>query len=273
MADQSIKCCFLLKGPLHSTEPQAISLVTVREFPRELREQWYEAIVEHDITTSNEGRHNFKSFILDPNGSLEVKYDPADTDTATSSADCVALSAALAALEGNDQMANLDPAEAIGLLHRIQQLGEHIPLPHILALNSFVLAARLHQSSKTAAIVGGIVISSLACATPAILGAVGFSAIGPVAESAAAAWQASMGSVVAGGLFSFLQSAAMGGAAMGVFTGIGTAGAVVAVAAGLASPERVGEVIETVRSFSEGVVNGVAEKVKGFLGWLNERKD
>lgn len=127
--------------------------------------------------------------------------------------------------------------------------------------------------TRTAGMVGGITIFSLACATPAILGAVGFSAIGPVAGSAAAAWQASMGPVVAGSLFPFLQSAAMGGAAMGVFTGIGAAGAAVAIVAGLASSERVGEVVETVRSFSEGVVKAVAEKVQGFFGWLNERRD
>ena len=127
--------------------------------------------------------------------------------------------------------------------------------------------------ARTAAIMGGITVFALACATPAILGAVGFSAIGPVAGSAAAAWQASMGSVVAGTLFAFLQSAAMGGAALGLFTGIGAAGAVVAVAAGVASPERVGEVVKTVRNFMDGVVNEVAQKVKGFFGWWSEKRD
>ena len=121
--------------------------------------------------------------------------------------------------------------------------------------------------TRTAGIVGGITIFALACATPAILGAVGFSAIGPVAGSAAAAWQASMGSVVAGSLFPFLQSAAMGGAAMGVFTGIGAAGAAVAIAAGLASPDRAGEIAEAVRGSCEGVVNNVAERFRGFFGW------
>ena len=121
--------------------------------------------------------------------------------------------------------------------------------------------------TRVAGMVGGITIFSLACATPAILGAVGFSAIGPVAGSAAAAWQASMGSVAAGSLFPFLQSAAMGGAAMGVFTGIGAAGAAVAIAAGLGSPERIGEVLEAVKGSCEGVVNNVAEKLRGFFGW------
>lgn len=43
----------------------------------------------------------------------------------------------------------------------------------------------------------------------------------------AAAWQASMGTVAAGSFFAFLQSAAMGGAAIGLFTGIGTAGGLI----------------------------------------------
>lgn len=43
----------------------------------------------------------------------------------------------------------------------------------------------------------------------------------------AAAWQASMGTVAAGSLFAFLQSAAMGGAAIGLFAGIGTVGGLI----------------------------------------------
>lgn len=127
--------------------------------------------------------------------------------------------------------------------------------------------------NRTAGIGGGITTFSLACATPAILNAVGFSAIGPVAGSLAAAWQASIGSVAAGTLFSFLQGAAMGGAALGVITGFGAAGAAVAVATALVSSERVRKVGKAVRNFAEGVVNGIAEKVKGFFGWLWKRRD
>jgi hypothetical protein len=66
--------------------------------------------------------------------------------------------------------------------------------------------------------------------TVPVLGAVGFSAIGPVAGSAAAGWQASTGLVQAGSFFAWCQSAAMGGAALnGIFacgvTGAGFAGA------------------------------------------------
>lgn len=52
----------------------------------------------------------------------------------------------------------------------------------------------------------------------------GFSALGPVAGSFAAGWQAGIGYVATGSLFAFLQSAAMGGAAIGLFTGIGAVG-------------------------------------------------
>ncbi|KAB8212792.1 hypothetical protein BDV33DRAFT_186137 [Aspergillus novoparasiticus] len=94
--------------------------------------------------------------------------------------------------------------------------------------NSGQTVAREHT---TALVVSG---TGLALATapitgPAILGAVGFSAAGPVAASFAAAWQASIGAVQAGSLFATLQGAAMGGAAAGTFTtasniGIGMVG-------------------------------------------------
>ena len=89
----------------------------------------------------------------------------------------------------------------------------------------------------------GIILFSLACATPAILGAIGFSAVGPVAGSIAAGWQASIGSVVAGSVFAFLQSAAMGGAAVGLFAGFGAVGGLVAVAGVGASVDGVREKI------------------------------
>ena len=93
----------------------------------------------------------------------------------------------------------------------------------------------------------GIALVVLASATLPILG---FSSIGPVAGSIAAGWQASMGSVVAGSLFSFLQSAAMGGAAMGVFAGIGALGGAVVAAAGLASLwGKVGDLVKMIKGF------------------------
>ena len=63
------------------------------------------------------------------------------------------------------------------------------------------------------------------------LGAAGFAATGPVAGSAAAAWQSSIGLVQAGSLFSWCQGAAMGGAAVNGIIACGTAGGTVAMAA------------------------------------------
>ena len=127
---------------------------------------------------------------------------------------------------------------------------------------------------KAAGIFGGITLFALACATPAILGAVGFSAVGPVAGSIAAGWQASVGSVAAGSFFAFLQSAAMGGAAMGVFTGIGALGGVTAIVAVVASSkDTVGELGEKIHgaigagvASSKEIVSGLGEKIKGFWG-------
>lgn len=61
----------------------------------------------------------------------------------------------------------------------------------------------------------GTTVSILSfCAVP-ILGAVGFGAAGPIANTAATAWQSSMGVATTGSLFSWCQSAAMGGVAVG----------------------------------------------------------
>lgn len=84
---------------------------------------------------------------------------------------------------------------------------------------------------QVVAVVGTVV--SLAIVP--ILGAVGFSAVGPVAGTAAAAWQASMGLVEAGSLFAWCQSVAMGGAALGGITAFGIGSAAVAIGAGVAS--------------------------------------
>lgn len=102
----------------------------------------------------------------------------------------------------------------------------------------------------------GIILLALACATPAILGAIGFSAVGPVAGSIAAGWQASLGTVAAGSLFSFLQGAAMGGTAIGLFGGIGAVGALVAVAG-------VGASVDVVREKIFIIGEAIGEKFAG----------
>ncbi|OGM45868.1 hypothetical protein ABOM_006060 [Aspergillus bombycis] len=64
----------------------------------------------------------------------------------------------------------------------------------------------------------GLALAMVPITGPLVLGAVGFSATGPVAASLAAAWQSSIGCIQAGSLFATLQGAAMGGAAAGTFT-------------------------------------------------------
>jgi len=59
---------------------------------------------------------------------------------------------------------------------------------------------------------------------PVMLSAIGFSSIGPVAGSLAAAWQSLIGTVAAGTPFALLQSAAMGGAVAGLSYGVGGVG-------------------------------------------------
>ncbi|MCJ1254776.1 hypothetical protein MMC24_002592 [Lignoscripta atroalba] len=71
----------------------------------------------------------------------------------------------------------------------------------------------------------GLAVTTVALGAPLILGAAGFGALGPVAGSAAVAWQSSMGIVQAGSVFAWCQSAAMGGAAAGGIMAAGAVGA------------------------------------------------
>ena len=83
--------------------------------------------------------------------------------------------------------------------------------------------AKAHPVLTGLQIVGTTVSVLSFFAVPA-LGAIGFTAAGPAAGSAAAAWQGSMGAVKAGSLFSWCQSAAMGGGALGGIQAASVAG-------------------------------------------------
>lgn len=102
--------------------------------------------------------------------------------------------------------------------------------------------------------------------------------MGPVAGSIAAGWQASIGSVVTGSAFAFLQSAAMGGAAIGLFTGIGAVGGLVAVAGVGASVKvvrekmlTVGEVVGEKLADTREVVKNQAVLVGRVIAYGNAR--
>ena len=89
----------------------------------------------------------------------------------------------------------------------------------------------------------GATVSVLSFVAVPVLGAVGFTAAGPAAGSAAAAWQASIGAVKAGSLFSWCQSAAMGGGALGGIQAAGVAGTALT---------RVGKLPELMETFRRG---------------------
>lgn len=97
----------------------------------------------------------------------------------------------------------------------------------------------------------GLLVGAASFSAPLILGAVGFSALGPVAGSAAVAWQSSLGLTQAGSFFALCQSAAMGGAAASGITAVGAVGASVAAGAtlvGFVTKDSVGDMpAETVR--------------------------
>ena len=91
---------------------------------------------------------------------------------------------------------------------------------------------RTHPVSSGIAAVGLGLFGVASLAIPA-LGIAGFSALGPTAGSAAAAWHSSVGIVQAGSLFAWCQSAAMGGAAAGTIVAAQGVGGVVAGSAAL----------------------------------------
>lgn len=85
-----------------------------------------------------------------------------------------------------------------------------------------------------------------------------------------------MGSVAAGSMFAVLQSAAMGGAALGIITGVGAALGGVAVAVGLACSKGgfVEKVVKKVKDFvKKEIIDGLFKKVMGFFGRFFEKKD
>lgn len=92
------------------------------------------------------------------------------------------------------------------------------------------ICAHPFSSGITAVGLGLFGVASLV--NPALFIA-GFSALGPTAGSAAAAWQSSIGIVQAGSLFAWCQGAAMGGAAAGTIAAAQGVGGVVAGSAAL----------------------------------------
>jgi len=163
-------------------------------------------------------------------------------------------------LSGTEMMSDLDTSESVehiqscfvngefpenvwGLPYAVRILGCWCPgfAQDLLAAhgNDEALISRIagyikeHPVLFGLKVAGGIASLASIFALP-ILGAVGFGVAGPVAGSAAAAWQSGIGLVKAGSIFAWCQSAAMGGAAVNGIVATGLAGAGVAGAAGIA---------------------------------------
>jgi hypothetical protein len=110
-------------------------------------------------------------------------------------------------------------------LFLVEAQGTETKCPKILrAAGKYI---KEHPVSFTLQAVGILAVTASVVAVP-VLGAAGFAATGPVAGSAADAWQSSIGLVEAGSLFAWCQSASMGGAALNGIFSFGVAGAGVA---------------------------------------------
>ncbi|KAK2733928.1 hypothetical protein FQN57_001911 [Myotisia sp. PD_48] len=77
----------------------------------------------------------------------------------------------------------------------------------------------------------GVLLASTPIIGPMVLGGFGFTAVGPAAGSSAALWQATIGNVVAGSVFAWCQSAAMGGLAVGFNVASAAGAAILGLAA------------------------------------------
>ncbi|KAM0796134.1 hypothetical protein BDR22DRAFT_825396 [Usnea florida] len=127
--------------------------------------------------------------------------------------------------------------------------------------------ARDHPYLLASQVVGGVAMTASVAALP-VLGLVGFSASGPVMGSAVTAWHSSIGLAQAGSLFSWCQSAAMGGAAMNGIVAAGVTGGGVAMAATgaaavqgqvILTPEEIKKLFLKTYRKEVGVVEGAAK--------------
>jgi len=117
-------------------------------------------------------------------------------------------------------------------------------------------------AGAAAVIGGGVVLAPIAAV--GLLNLIGFSSIGPVAGSAAAAWQATYGgSVAAGSAFALAQSAAMGGIAVAGAGEAIVAGAAVAGGVAALRQKKKDEDEDDDRSVASDDVKDVAEVAGG----------
>ena len=142
--------------------------------------------------------------------------------------------------------------------------------------------AKKHPYLFTLQIIGVTLVLISICLLPVL----GFGAAGPVAGSLAASWQASMGTVAAGSTFAFLQSAAMGGTAAGLFTGMGVTGATAVLGpaalqyaqeisrAAVSTAKNVGEMVGKTSKKVGDVIGDASKKIGGSVSeWMKRKQE
>ena len=129
---------------------------------------------------------------------------------------------------------------------------------------------KIQENPKTTRriVTGAVVAPVAALLAPVALTAVGFGAAGPVAGSLATVWQASIGNVVAGSSFAFLQAAGMGGGAAGVLGWVAAGVGAVAGAAAATATESARD-----EAGVSAVVNNGPDDDEGREGEDDEKKE
>ncbi|TGO48193.1 hypothetical protein BOTNAR_0488g00020 [Botryotinia narcissicola] len=174
-----------------------------------LKLKWAHSIHELFFTDKQtSGRKNVRNFdfVLNDDGSVENHFQdqPASLMTATQYPTRYQLPEVI-----SDRLNTSEVKVARAELFALGRIGSYI---------------KNHPYRFGFQVLGGAVTIASVAAVP-VLGAVGFSAAGPIAGSAAAAWQSSIGLVEAGSIFAWCQGVAMGGAAVGGIIGAGVGGA------------------------------------------------
>ena len=102
----SVKCRFLMRDQLQTSEPQAITVSAIQDMPLELPNEWLQAIIEKghlDEAGQDEARVTFQSNILSLDGKVDIQQDQVNEDTETLGADYQPLTDVIAALRRGDQ--------------------------------------------------------------------------------------------------------------------------------------------------------------------------
>lgn len=111
MPSNNIRCCLLIRDPLQDNgEPQFKCIRAIQEMPDKLQEKWVKAIIEKvglNSAEQHEENVSLQSFVLNPNGTVQMKSDSLNSDTEIYSAHYQPLTEVIDALKTNEQMKDL----------------------------------------------------------------------------------------------------------------------------------------------------------------------